>query len=239
MKVTSLALDPIEKKPLARYKPGSMILSVGSVGCTMHCPWCQNHQIAQPQDPQLVPARKMSSEELAAQARALVNEGNIGLAYTYNEPLMHWREVLACAQAIHDTGLDNVVVTNGLIAPDKLAQLLPYIDAFNIDLKGFDQSVYDITGGKLDTVKNTIEQAHEGAHVEVTTLVIPGVNDDMELLNEEAAWLASIDKDMPLHLTRFFPQYRYADRPATPLETLYRAQEVASRHLDDVLLGNV
>lgn len=239
MKVTSLGFDPIEKKPLARYKPGSMVLSVGSVGCTMHCPWCQNHQIAQPQDPQLVPAREMSSEELVAQARVLVSEGNIGLAYTYNEPLMRWREVLACAQAIHDVGLDNVVVTNGLIAPDKLVQLLPYIDAFNIDLKGFDQSVYDITGGKLDTVKNAIEQAHESAHVEVTTLIIPGINDDMGLLNKQAAWLASIDKSMPLHLTRFFPQYRYADRPATPLETLYRAQEVASRHLDDVLLGNV
>lgn len=239
MKVTSLGFDPIEKKPLARYKPGSMVLSVGSVGCTMHCPWCQNHQIAQPQDPQLVPAREMSGEELVAQARVLVSEGNIGLAYTYNEPLMRWREVLACAQAIHDVGLDNVVVTNGLIAPDKLVQLLPYIDAFNIDLKGFDQSVYDITGGKLDTVKNAIEQAHESAHVEVTTLIIPGINDDMGLLNKQAAWLASIDKSMPLHLTRFFPQYRYADRPATPLETLYRAQEVASRHLDDVLLGNV
>lgn len=239
MKVTSLGFDPIEKKPLARYKPGSMVLSVGSVGCTMHCPWCQNHQIAQPQDPQLVPAREMSGEELVAQARVLVSEGNIGLAYTYNEPLMRWREVLARAQAIHDVGLDNVVVTNGLIAPDKLVQLLPYIDAFNIDLKGFDQSVYDITGGKLDTVKNAIEQAHESAHVEVTTLIIPGINDDMGLLNKQAAWLASIDKSMPLHLTRFFPQYRYADRPATPLETLYRAQEVASRHLDDVLLGNV
>lgn len=239
MKVTSLGFDPIEKKPLARYKPGSMVLSVGSVGCTMHCPWCQNHQIAQPQDPQLVPAREMSGEELVAQARVLVSEGNIGLAYTYNEPLMRWREVLACAQAIHDVGLDNVVVTNGLIAPDKLVQLLPYIDAFNIDLKGFDQSVYDITGGKLDTVKNAIEQAHESAHVEVTTLIIPGINDDMGLLNKQAAWLASIDKSMPLHLTRFFPRYRYADRPATPLETLYRAQEVASRHLDDVLLGNV
>ena len=121
MKVTALALDPIEKKPLARYRPGSMILSVGSVGCTMHCPWCQNHQIAQPQDPQLVPTREISSEDLVARARALVSEGNIGLAYTYNEPLMRWREVLACAQAIHDAGLDNVVVTNGLIAPDKLA----------------------------------------------------------------------------------------------------------------------
>lgn len=239
MKVTSLGFDPIEKKPLARYKPGSMILSVGSLGCTMHCPWCQNHTIAQPDDPSSVPTREMSADELVREAQALVGEGNIGLAYTYNEPLMRWREVLECAQAIHEAGLDNVVVTNGLIAPDKLAQLLPYIDAFNVDLKGFGQSVYDITGGKLETVKNTIEQAHEDAHVEVTTLLVPGINDDMDLLDKEAIWLAGIDPDMPLHLTRFFPQYRYADRPATPLPMLMEAHEVASRHLNDVLLGNV
>ena len=239
MKVTSLGFDPIEKKPLARYKPGSIILSVGSLGCTMHCPWCQNHTIAQPEDPQAIPTHEMSVDELVGKALALVPEGNIGLAYTYNEPLMRWREVLECAQAIHETGLDNVVVTNGLIAPDKLAQLLPYIDAFNIDLKGFSQDVYDITGGKLETVKNTIAQAHEDAHVEVTTLLIPGVNDDMELLEEETAWLASIDPNIPLHLTRFFPQYRYADRPATPLHTLIEAQSIAQHNLNDVLLGNV
>ena len=170
MKVTALALDPIEKKPLARYKLGSMILSVGGLGCTMRCPWCQNHTIAQPEDPALVPVREMSIDELVEKARALVDEGNIGLAYTYNEPLVHWREVVECARAIHEAELDNVLVTNGLIAADKLEQLLPHIDAYNIDLKGFDQSVYDITGGKLETVKNTIERANENAHVEVTTL---------------------------------------------------------------------
>ncbi len=239
MKVTSLGFDPIEKKPLARYKPGSMILSVGGLGCTMHCPWCQNHSIAQPENPQAVPVRDMGAEELVDQAQALVSEGNIGLAYTYNEPLMRWRDVLECAEAIHEAGLDNVVVTNGLIAPDKLAQLLPFIDALNIDLKGFSQDVYDITGGTLEMVKHTIEQARENAHVEVTTLLVPGVNDDMELLDEEAAWLAGIDPDIPLHLTRFFPQYRYADRPATPLPTLLEAQSVAQQYLNDVLLGNV
>ncbi len=239
MKITALALDPIEKKPLARYKPGSMILSVGTLGCTMHCPWCQNHTIAQADEPQAVPTRETSIDELVDRALALVDEGNIGLAYTYNEPFAHWHEVLECAQAIHEAGLDNIVVTNGLIAPDKLARLLPYLDAFNIDLKGFSQDVYDITGGKLETVKNTIAQASENAHVEVTTLLIPGLNDDMELLEEEAAWLASVDPDIPLHLTRFFPQHRYIDCPATPLATLYEAQGVASKHLNDVLLGNV
>ena len=239
MKITALALDPIEKKPLARYKPSSMILSVGTLGCTMHCPWCQNHTIAQADEPQAVPTRETSIDELVDRALALVDEGNIGLAYTYNEPFAHWHEVLECAQAIHEAGLDNIVVTNGLIAPDKLARLLPYLDAFNIDLKGFSQDVYDIAGGKLETVKNAIAQASEDAHVEVTTLLIPGLNDDMELLEEEATWLASVDPDIPLHLTRFFPQYRYIDCPATPLATLYKAQGVASKHLNDVLLGNV
>lgn len=135
MKVTALALDPIEKKPLARYKPSSMILSVGGLGCTMRCPWCQNHTIAQPEDPALVPVHEMSIDELVEKARALVDEGNIGLAYTYNEPLVHWREVVECARAVHEAGLDNVLVTNGLIAADKLEQLLPHIDAYNIDLK--------------------------------------------------------------------------------------------------------
>ena len=102
MKVTALALDPIEKKPLAHYKPGSMILSVGGLGCTMRCPWCQNHTIAQPEDPALVPVREMSIDELVEKARALVDEGNIGLAYTYNEPLVHWREVAECARRGHD-----------------------------------------------------------------------------------------------------------------------------------------
>lgn len=239
MKVTSLGFDPIEKKPLARFYPGSMILSVGSLGCTMHCPWCQNHHIAQPDDPDAVAFREMSSQQLVDEARDLVERGNIGLAYTYNEPLMRWREVLDCAREVHEAGMKNVVVTNGLISADKLELLLPFIDAFNIDLKGFDQSVYDITGGQLETVKQTIEQAAAESHVEVTTLLVPGINDDMEALEAEARWLASIDESMPLHLTRFFPQYKFADKNATPLETLQNARKIAQEHLSDVLLGNV
>ena len=138
-----------------------------------------------------------------------------------------------------NVGLIGLGTVGGGVARTILSHHDRYLDAYNIDLKGFDQSVYDVTGGKLETVKNTIERANENAHVEVTTLVIPGVNDDMEKLDEEATWLASVNPDIPLHLTRFFPQYRYADRPATPLETLHEAQEVTSRHLNDVLLGNV
>lgn len=239
MKVTALALDPIEKKPLARFHPGSRILSVGGIGCTMHCPWCQNHSIAQPVDPCAVPCREMSEGELVAQALALVGEGNIGLAYTYNEPLTHWREVLSCARAIHDAGLLNVVVTNGLIASTHLEELLEHVDVFNIDLKGFSQSVYDLTGGRIETVKQTISLASERAHVEVTTLVIPGINDDMKLIEAQAAWLASIDESITLHLTRFFPCHEFTDTPPTPRETLLRAKRVAEVHLPHVMLGNV
>lgn len=239
MKVTALALDPIEKKPLARFHPGSMILSVGSLGCTMHCPWCQNHHIAQPNDSTPVPAREMKPEELVDCALDLEKRGNIGLAYTYNEPLLHWLDVLECSQKAHDAGLMNVVVTNGLIALPKLERLLPFIDAFNIDLKGFSQDVYDITGGSLDMVKQTIEAAASRSHVEVTTLLIPGLNDDMGMMEEQARWLASIDKGIPLHLTRFFPHYKFADKKPTPLETLENAFVTARAHLDDVMLGNV
>lgn len=239
MKVTSIALDPIEKKPLARFFPGSKILSVGSLGCTMHCPWCQNHSIAQPKDPDAVPCREVDAEELVTAAEELAAEGNIGIAYTYNEPLLHWQDVLEAAQLVHEKGLKNVVVTNGLISQDKLAQLLPHIDAFNIDLKGFDQSVYDVTGGKLQMVKDTVEQASKDSHVEVTSLLVPGVNDDMQMLENQAEWLASVDANIPLHLTRFFPAFKYSNMQPTPLKTMFEAKEVSERHLDDVLLGNV
>lgn len=239
MKVTSLALDPIEKKPLARFCPGSKILSVGSIGCTMHCPWCQNHEIAQPQDEKMPPYRVMTAVELADAAEELVCRGNIGLAYTYNEPLLRWKEVLGCAEEIKGRGLANVVVTNGLISQDNLLELLPFIDAFNIDLKGFDQGVYDICGGRLETIMRAIELAANHSHVEVTTLIIPGLNDSIDLIEKEAAWLASIDANITLHLTRFFPQFKYYDVAPTSLSTMREAHAAAGKHLENVLLGNV
>lgn len=239
MKITSLALDPIEKKPLARFYPGSTILSIGSYGCTMHCPWCQNHEIAQPSDPTRLPMRDLFPEQVADLAESLLDRGNIGVAYTYNEPFYRWREVLECARVVHARGLKNVIVTNGLIAPEKLEELLPFIDAFNIDLKGFSQDVYDVCGGTFEQVKTTIARANASSHVEVTTLLIPGLNDDSVQVELEAQWLASLDPVPLLHLTRFFPRYLYADHEPTPLETLHRARDIAGRYLDDVVLGNV
>lgn len=239
MKITSLALDPIEKKPLARFHPGSTILSIGSYGCTMHCPWCQNHEIAQPSDPARLPVRELTPEQVADLAESCLDRGNIGVAYTYNEPFFHWRDVLECARVVHARGLKNVVVTNGLVAAEKLEELLPFIDAFNIDLKGFSQDVYNVCGGTLEQVKETIVCANASSHVEVTTLLIPGLNDDFAQLEREAQWLASLDPVPTLHLTRFFPRYLYAGREPTPLETLYRARELTERYLDDVILGNM
>ena len=125
--------------------------------------------------------------------------------------------MLECARVVHAHGLKNVVVTNGLIAPEKLEELLPFIDAFNIDLKGFSQDVYDVCGGALEQVKETIACASASSHVEVTTLLIPGLNDDSTQLEQEARWLASLDPAPTLHLTRFFPRYLYAGREPTPL----------------------
>ena len=239
MKVTALALDPIEKKPLATFMPGSKIFSVGSLGCTMKCPWCQNYDIAQPNDPSSVPSREMSAEELVARALNLVPQGNVGIAYTYNEPLLRWREVLECAQLAHDNDLVNVMVTNGMASQRVIEELAPFIDAWNIDLKAGTQKNYDLCNGRLDSVKRTIEIASATSHVEVTTLVIPGYNDSSEELEGIASWIASVDRSIVWHVTRFFGRFKYADRMATPIATLERARAIGEHYLDTVIMGNV
>ena len=259
--VTALALDPIEKKPLARFAPGSKVFSVGSLGCTMHCPWCQNHNIAQPSNPDDVACRTMTAQQLVAQAKEYVPYGNIGLAYTYNEPLLHWRDVLECAKLAHSCGLVNIMVTNGAASERVISELAPYVNAWNIDLKAATQEGYDVCGCRIEDVKRTIKIAHAsqlepaqmaipypGAgkqdwpkrpHVEVTTLVIPGFNDSDRDFEAIASWLASIDETIVWHLTRFFPQFHYDDRPVTPISTLERARDIGQHYLKTVLLGNV
>ncbi len=237
-KLTSLALDPIEKKPLARYMPGSMILSVGSFGCNLHCPFCQNASIAAAGEDE-VSWTYVPPEQLVEQALLLKDKGNIGIAYTYNEPFVSFEYVLDCARLAHSAGLKNVLVTNGMICREPLEQLLPFIDAMNIDLKGFTQEVYRAVGGDLATVKATIElAARSGCHVEVTTLIVPGFNDDAAQIEELSAWLAAIDPCISYHVSRFFPCYKMQDRPATPLETVHAMADVARRHLSHVYTGN-
>ncbi len=237
--VSSLALDPIEKKPLRRFHPGSVILSVGSVGCNMNCPYCQNHEIARG-IPGQVRTRYMSPESLVEKALSLTGQGNIGLAYTYNEPLIWYEMILDTGRLIREAGMKNVLVTNGFISPEPLEQLLPLVDALNIDLKSFRPEVYrDRLGGGLETVKETIRMAARQCHVEVTTLVVPGMNDDPEEIRQLAAFLGEISPDIPLHLTRFFPRHRMSDGSPTPAGTLNLLVRLAGQYLNHVYPGNI
>ena len=235
-RLTSLALDPIEKKPLRRFHPGSQILSVGSFGCNLRCPFCQNASIAQVGSE--APTRNVTPEELTNLARELVPHGNIGVAYTYNEPLVGYEYVRDCAEHIHQAGLLNVLVSNGSIEEKPWRELLPLIDAANIDLKGFNDSWYRSLSGDLATVKRNIVIAAEHCHVEVTTLIIPGNNDSPAEMQAEAKWLAAINPDIPLHISRFFPRHRMTNCPPTPVDTIYHLADIAREHLQYVYTGN-
>ena len=237
-RLTSLALDPIEKKPLRRFHPGGLVLSLGSFGCNLRCPFCQNAEISMAGAE--FPARDYSPEALVQLALALRPRGNLGLAYTYNEPLVGYEFVRDCAALVREAGMFNVLVTNGTIEEAPWRALLPLIDAVNIDLKGFSQAFYEVAGGDFEAVRRTIATlaAAPACHLEVTTLVIPGLNDDGATIDAAAAWLASLDPAIPYHLTRFFPCHRMADRPPTPVADLHRLAAVARRHLGDVQLGN-
>jgi pyruvate formate lyase activating enzyme len=234
--LTSVALDPIEKKPLLRFHPGSLILSVGSYGCNLRCPFCQNHEISQ--EDLSKSAEKATIADLVAEAVALKREGNIGLAFTYNEPLVSYEFVRDAAKACHENGLVTVLVTNGCASLEILEEILPYIDAMNIDLKGFTPEFYDYVGGDLAMVKAFIKRAAEKCHVELTTLVIPHHNDDPRDMEKEARWIASLDPEIPLHLSRYFPRWKEKEAP-TSLESLKLLERVAKKYLHYVYLGNV
>lgn len=235
-KVTSWSMDPIEKKPLNRFHPGSYILSAGTFGCNLKCSFCQNWNIAQEQADTI----DVSPELLVKKAKELREDGNIGIAYTYNEPSIWFEYVYETAQLAKKEGLYNVLVTNGFISETPLRHLLPYIDAMNIDVKAFTDNFYKkICRGSLDTVKRTVEIAASECHVEVTTLVIPELNDAIEEIEELCQWLSSISPDIPLHLSRFFPNYKMQDKLPTPRETLIKARDTAQKVLNHVYLGNI
>ena len=235
-RLTALALDPIEKKPLRRVHPGSRILSVGSFGCNLHCPFCQNAEIAAAGAESYT--RDCSPEQLVQQALRLRAQGNIGVAYTYNEPLVGYEYVRDCAVLVHEAGMVNVLVTNGTIEEAPWRALLPLLDGVNIDLKGFTQSWYNRLGGDLETVKRSIALAAPLCHLEVTTLVVPGENDSEEEMRALSAWLASVSPEISLHVSRFFPRHRMQDLPPTPVDTVYRLAEVARERLRYVYTGN-
>lgn len=235
--VSSLALDPIEKKPLNRFFPGSKILSVGSFGCNLRCPFCQNSEISMIK-PEMSKDHYLLPAELADIALQCREKGNIGVAFTYNEPLVGWEYVLDTARLVKEEGMKNVLVTNGTAALETLERLLPYIDAMNIDLKGFREEYYRKLGGSLAVVKEFIQRAAADCHVELTTLIVPGENDNTSEMEEEARWIASIDSGIPLHVSRFFPRYKMQDRPATDVANVYALADAARKYLKYVYTGN-
>lgn len=236
-RLTAVALDPIEKKPLYHFHPGSRILSVGSYGCNLSCPFCQNCDISMVSGEE-IGTQDTLIEELVQKAIELRGRGNIGIAYTYNEPLIGYEFVRDCAAYAKRKGLKNVVVTNGYLCEEPFRELLPLIDAFNIDLKGFTEEFYHKLRGDLATVKRNIELAAAGSHVEVTTLIIPEENDSEEEMLALSSWLAGINPEIPLHISRFFPRWQMQDREATPISTVYRLAEIARKNLKNVYEGN-
>ena len=238
-KITSIALDPIEKKPIAFFHQGSRVLSIGSFGCNLRCPFCQNDTISQRGEGQ-IPFQTTTPKELADLAQRLEGEqGNIGLAYTYNEPLVGWEFVRDCAQEIHARGMLNVLVSNGCAEQEIVNEIAPLIDTANIDLKGPSQEYYDWTGGDFNAVCRTIKTLHSaGCHVEVTTLIVPGRNDKDCDIDAIASFIASISPDIPLHVTRFFPRYQMTDAQPTPITTVHRLADIARQQLRRVLTGN-
>ena len=245
--MTALAFDPIEKKPLKRFRPGSLILSAGSYGCNLRCPFCQNHAISLEAHPDFKGGRDnkrgdsmpktifMTPGELAKIAWEHKKDGNAGVAFTYNEPLIGWEFVRDTARLVKEYGMDSVAVTNGTVSLEVLEELLPFIDAMNIDLKGFSEEYYGKLGGSLEMVKAF---AAKDCHVELTTLIVPGENDSAEEMEAESSWIASVDRKIPLHVTRFFPRYHMTDRDATDIGQVYRLAETARRHLEYVFTGN-
>ena len=236
-RVSSLALDPIEKKPLYMFHPGKQILSIGGFGCNLRCLFCQNSDISIEYDDARRTVKHLSPGDVLKLAIQTMSEDNIGVAYTYNEPLISYEFLYDCAKLVRSVGLKNVVVTNGYICKEPLESLLPLIDAMNIDLKGFSEGFYLKVRGKLEAVLETIALSQKSCHVEITTLVIPGENDHE--VEDIAKWISSVDPDIPLHLSRFFPRYKYSDRAPTPRETILNLRDTAKKYLNNVFTGNM
>lgn len=245
-RLTSLALDPIEKKPLKMFHPGSQILSLGSYGCNLRCPFCQNSSISWSQKAfeYKDKADYYEPEEIVKAASDLRPRGNIGLAFTYNEPLIGYEFVRDTAKLSKEAGMQNVLVTNGTATLKVLGEISPYIDAMNIDLKAFTNGFYkNFLDGNFQMVKSFIQTAAQSCHVELTTLIIPNENDSEEEMRELSAWVAGLEnqlnKKIPLHITRFFPTFKLTDRNPTSIPTIMRLVEIAKENLEFVFPGNV
>jgi len=236
---TAEAVDPIEKKPLFHFWPGSNTYSISTLSCTFFCPWCQNWEISQA-SPEEVYSQELTPEEVIKRAR---RSGSPSISYTYNEPLLWYEFIYDTSRLAKENGIHNILVTNGYITQDALLPIVKRIDAANVDVKGFTESFYKTyCKGDLESVLSaTKSMKREGVHVEVTNLIIPGINDSMEEIRQLSSWIRDeISEDTPLHFSRFFPHYKMVDRPATPFETLLEAKKVAEGEgLQFVYIGNV
>ncbi len=238
-KICSMAIDPIEKKPLFHFFPGTSILSVSTAGCNFHCLHCQNSHISQVR-PDAIPYRELSAKEVIAITLSYPCQL---IAFTYTEPTIYYEYMLDIAKLAHQQGIKTVMISNGYINRDPLLELIPFIDAMNIDLKFFDNSIYrNTTTGTLNPVLRTLKTVKEsGVWLEITNLVIPNRNDSPQAIEEMCNWLANNGfTDTPLHFSRFYPTYKLTDTPPTSVKTLLKAREVALQHgIQYVYLGNV
>lgn len=229
----SAAVDPIEKKPLYHFLPGSTIFSTGPNGCNFKCEFCQNCEISQ----HVLETREIPAETIVGQ---IVSSGTIGAAYTYSEPFIWFETIMAVAPAVREQGLKNVLVTNGFVESAPLDELIPFIDAMNIDIKSMEPAFYRrLCKARLEPVLRTCEFVKKRCHLEITNLIIPGENDSEELISRLARYIAeNLGRDTPLHLSRYFPRHRYT-APPTPKATILAAWKIARQFLDYVYIGNL
>ncbi|MBM3497287.1 MAG: AmmeMemoRadiSam system radical SAM enzyme [Armatimonadetes bacterium] len=233
-RVTGAHLDPIEKKPLYHFHPGTWVLSIGSWGCNLSCDFCQNWHIADGE----VPGSRLLPQAAAALAERERANGNLGLAFTYNEPLIWFEYVLDTCRAVHERGLKNVLVTNGEIEPEPLEALLPHVDAMNVDIKAMGEGFYRrLCHGPHAPPRRTVERAFGRCHVEVTNLLIPGENDSAEQVGALVDWAAGVSDRLPVHFSRYHPAHKLTV-PATPRSSLERAYRLAREKLKYVYIGN-
>ncbi|AZO96508.1 AmmeMemoRadiSam system radical SAM enzyme [Halocella sp. SP3-1] len=231
-KISSLAVDPVEKKPLYHFYPGEKVLSVGTYGCNFRCQYCQNWEISQ-QKPSLTTVSPEELVELACQ------KNTIGIAFTYSEPSIWYEYILETASLAQERDLRVVLVTNGYINEKPLHTLLPVLDGINVDLKSFRTNFYkDICGGTLNPVLENIKLMAARVHLEITTLVISGENDSQKEVEKMFSWLSTIDSDIPVHLTRYFPAYKFKKAP-TSLDKMVEVYQIARKYMDYVYLGNI
>jgi len=238
-KVTSMNIDPIEKKPLFHFLPGSTSFSIATVGCNFRCEHCQNFEISQyTKEHSDIPGQSVTPEAIVEAAK---RNGCESISYTYTEPTIFFEFAYDCARLAHEKGIKNVFVSNGYTSPEATRTIAPYLDGNNIDLKGGNDFYKEICGARLEPVKETIRLMKElGVWVEVTTLIIPDHNDSEEGLRNIAEFIKSVDLSIPWHVTQFYPTYKLTDKPRTPIKTLRRAREIGfETGLKYVYEGNV